>query len=78
MADVLRGRVSGPLEPFVAGFVAELSRQGFRPVAVGKLVGLLAGLSGWLAAEGVAASGLSSEVAERFCAARRAAGQRSR
>jgi integrase/recombinase XerD len=31
-------------------------------------------LSGWLAAEGVAPSGLSSEVAERFCAARRAAG----
>jgi hypothetical protein len=70
--------VSDPLEPFVAGFVAELSRQGFQPVTVGKQVGLLAGLSGWLAAEGVAASGLSSEVAERLCAARRAAGHRSR
>jgi integrase/recombinase XerD len=74
MADVSRVGVSGPLEPFVVGFVAELSRQGFQPVTVRKQVGLLAGLSGWLAAEGVAASGLSSEVAERFCAARRAGG----
>jgi integrase/recombinase XerD len=78
MADVSRVGVSGPLEPFVAGFVAELSRQGFQPVTVGKQVGLLAGLSGWLEAEGVYPSGLSSEVAERFCAARRAAGHRSR
>jgi integrase/recombinase XerD len=78
MADVSRVGVSGPLEPFVAGFVVELSRQGFQPVTVGKQVGLLAGLSGWLAAEGVAASGLSSEVAERFCAARRAAGHKDR
>jgi hypothetical protein len=29
MADVSRVGVSGPLEPFAAGFVAELSRQGF-------------------------------------------------
>src|SRR5919106_4388736 len=41
---------------------------------VGKQLGLLVAFSGWLAAEGVALSGLSSEVAERFCAARRAAG----
>ena len=34
-------------------------------------VGLLAGLSGWLAAEGVTASGLSSEVAERLRGAAR-------
>jgi hypothetical protein len=62
----------------VAGFVAELSRQGFQPVTVRKQVGLLAALSDWLAAEGVGASGLSSEVAERFCAARRVAGHRDR
>jgi integrase/recombinase XerD len=76
MADV--SRVTGPLGPFAAGFVDDLGRQGFRPVTVGKHVALLAALSGWLAAEGVAASGLSSEVAERFCAARRAAGHRNR
>jgi hypothetical protein len=34
MADVSRVGVSGPLGPFVAGFVAELSRQGFQPVTV--------------------------------------------
>jgi len=77
MADVSTVGMSGPLEPFAAGFVADLSRQGFQPVTVHKQVGLLAGLSGWLAAEDMPASGLSSEVAERFCAARRAAGHRS-
>ena len=67
-------RVSGPLGPFAAGFVADLSRQGFEPVPVRKHMGLVAALSSWLVAEDVAPSGLSSEVAERFCAARRAAG----
>jgi integrase/recombinase XerD len=43
-------------------------------VAVRKHTGLVAGLSGWLATENLAASALSSEVAERFCAARRASG----
>lgn len=76
MADV--SRVTGPLGPFAAGFVDDLRRQGFRWVTVGKHDALLAGLSSWMAAEGVAASGLSSEVAERFCAARRAAGHRTR
>src|SRR5688572_24780685 len=78
MADVSRGGVTGPLGPFAAGFVDDLSRQGFKPVTVGKHVALLAQLSGWLAAEGVAASGLSSEFAGRFCAARRAAGHKTR
>jgi site-specific recombinase XerD len=76
MANV--SRVTGPLGPFAAGFVDELRRQGFQPVTVGKHVALLAGLSSWLATEGVAASGLSSEVAERFCVARRTAGHRTR
>lgn len=78
MADVSRVGVTGPLGPYAAGFVEDLSRQGFKPVTLGKHVALLAGLSGFLAAEGVAASGLSSEVAERFCAARRAAGHSNR
>jgi integrase/recombinase XerD len=42
---------------------------------VGKQLGLVAALSSWLAAEGLAASELSSEVAERYCAARRGAGR---
>jgi hypothetical protein len=51
-AWAVRGRVR-------RGVVAELSRQGYKPQLVGKQLGLLAALSGWLAAEGVAVSGLS-------------------
>jgi integrase/recombinase XerD len=74
MADVPTVEMSGPLGPFVAGFVDDMRRQGFGPVAVRKHTGLAAGLSGWLMTEDLAPSGLSSEVAERFCAARRASG----
>ena len=74
MADVPTVEMSGPLGPFAAGFVDDMRRQGFGPVAVRKHTGLVAGLSGWLMAEDLALSGLSSEVAERFCAARREAG----
>ena len=50
--DVVTGvGVCGALGPFVAGFAAELTRQGSQPV--GKQIGLLAALSGSLAAEGV-------------------------
>lgn len=76
MAEVSGVGVPGPLGPFVAGFAAELSRQGYKPQPVGKQLGLLAALSSWLAAEGVAVSGLSSDVAERFCAARAVTGRR--
>ena len=76
MADV--SRVTGPLGPFAAGFVDDLSRQGFKPETVARHVALAAGLSRWLAAEGVALSGLSSEVAERYAVARRAAGHSNR
>ena len=75
MPDV--SRVTGPLGPFAGGFVADLSRQGFKPETVGTHVSLVAGLSRWLASEGIAASALSSEVAERYAAARRAAGYRN-
>jgi integrase/recombinase XerD len=78
MAEVSGVGVPGPLGPFVAGFAAELSRQGYKPQPVGKQLGLVAALSGWLAAEGVVVSGLSSDVAESFCAARCAAGHTDR
>jgi integrase/recombinase XerD len=74
MADVPTVEVSGPLGPFAAGFVDDMRRQGFGPVAVRKHLGLVSGLSGWLRTEDLAPSGLSSEVAERFCAARREGG----
>ena len=78
MRDVSKIEVPGPLGSFAGGFVAELSRQGFRPETVAAHVYLVASLSRWLQAEGIAASGLSSEVAERYCEARRAAGYRTR
>ena len=78
MRDVSKIEVPGPLGPFATGFVDELSRQGFMPETVAAHVYLLAWLSRWLQAEGIAVSGLSSEVAERFCEARRAAGFRTR
>jgi muconolactone D-isomerase len=49
MAEVSEVGVPGPLGPFVAGFAAGLSRQGYKPQPVGKQLGLLAALSGWLA-----------------------------
>jgi integrase/recombinase XerD len=74
MAELPGVGVPGPLGPFVAGFAAELARQGYKPQPVGRQIGLVAALSGWMAADGMAPSALSSEAAERFCAARRAAG----
>jgi integrase/recombinase XerD len=71
-------RVTGPLGPFAAGFVDDLSRQGFKLETIGRHIALVAELSSWLAAEGVAPSALSSEVAERYAAARRAAGHSNR
>ena len=78
MRDASKIKVPGPLGPFASGFAAELSRQGFRPETVAAHVYLVAALSRWLQAEGIAVSGLSSEVAEQYCAARRAAGYRTR
>jgi integrase/recombinase XerD len=77
MRDPSRVRVTGPLEPFAAGFAAELSRQGFTPTSAGLQLGLVAHVSRWLAAEGLGPAGLSAETAGRFCEARRAAGYTS-
>ncbi len=78
MAGRSRVVVSGPLERFAAGFAMELSRQGFKPVPARQQLELAADVSGWLVAEGLGPSALSSGTAERFCEARRAAGRRSR
>lgn len=74
MADPSRVRMSGPLEPFAPAFAAELVRFGFTANSACQQMGLVAHLSRWLAAEGVAAAALDGVVVERFCAARRSAG----
>jgi integrase/recombinase XerD len=47
MVKVLKSVVVGPLEPYAAGFAAELERQGYRPGVACKQVGLAAHLSRW-------------------------------
>ena len=65
MGDPARVRVTGGLEPYAAGFAAELSRLGYTKNATTDQLRLLAHLSRWLAAEG---------LSDAFLAARRAAG----
>jgi integrase len=74
MDDVQRGRVVNPLEPYMAGFAAELTRLGYTFFSAHGQLGLAAHLSRWLAAEGLDASMLTPAVAVEFVAARRAAG----
>jgi len=74
MGDPLRVRMAGPLRQFVPGFAAELARLGYTAGSARAQVGVMAHLSRWLAGEGLDAAGLTPQVAERFLAARRAAG----
>ena len=74
MHDPSRVRVSGPLEVFAAGFAAELARVGYRRTPATFQLQLMAHASRWLHGEGFGAGELTSDVVERFLAARRAAG----
>jgi integrase/recombinase XerD len=69
-----RGRVVGPLGPYVAGFDGELARLGFTPLSACGQLELVAHLSRWLAAQGLDETALTVAVVEEFLAARRAAG----
>ena len=73
MADPSRVRVSGPLEPFAAGFAEELTRHGYRPRPLVLHLRLMADASRWLTEAHLNVSGLAIQ-AERFLNARRAAG----
>jgi integrase/recombinase XerD len=66
MGEPSRVRVTGPLEPFAGGFIAELEEAGYRPAAAAVQVRLLAHLSRWLAREGLAPADLSESEVERF------------
>jgi hypothetical protein len=48
MREPSRVRVSGPLEPFAGGFIAELEEAGYRPAAAAVQVRVLAHLSRWM------------------------------
>jgi integrase/recombinase XerD len=74
MEDPSRACVAGPLEPYAAGFTAELARLGYTSgSAYGQML-LMAHVSRWLAGEGLDAGGLTPEATERFLAHRRAVG----
>lgn len=66
--------VTGPLEVFEAGYVSELIGTGHVARVVQLQVQLMAELSRWLEKQGLEASGLGIDVAERFMVDRRAAG----
>jgi integrase/recombinase XerD len=66
MGDPSRVRVSGPLERYAAGFVAELAEAGYRPSAAAVQLRLLKHLSGWLEHEGIDPRELREQELERF------------
>jgi site-specific recombinase XerD len=74
MGDLSRIRVTGPLEPYVPVFVAELVERGYTPVSAAHQLRLMAHVSRWLASEGLGPDDLSRARVEEFFAARRGAG----
>jgi len=74
MTDLSRVRVTGPLEPFAAGFAAELVRRGYASQPAAQQLRLMAHVSRWLAAEGKRAAALDAPAVEAFGISRRAAG----
>ena len=74
MKDPSRARVTGPLQQYAAGFVAELARLGYTGNSASGQMLVMGHLSRWLAVVGLDVAGLTPQVAERFLAARRRAG----
>jgi len=74
MGDLSRIRVTGPLEPYVSGFVAELVERGYTPVSVAHQLRLMAHVSRWLASDGLGPDDLSPARVEEFFMVRRAVG----
>lgn len=74
MLDPSHVHVSGPLEPFAAGFANTLVQQGYTPNSATLQMNLMAHLSRWLAGQGLGARELRATDVERFLSARRGAG----
>ena len=66
--------VSGPLAPFAAGYESWLRSRAYSPSAAADRVYQFDQLSRWLQRERLGAVEVTGEQAERFAAARRAAG----
>jgi site-specific recombinase XerD len=67
----------GPLEPFAAGFGAELAWLGYTPRSARTHLQLAAHLSRWLAGQGLDPTALTPSTVDRYLAARRASGYRA-
>ncbi len=67
--------VSGPLAPYAAGFESWLRSRSYSPSAAADRLCQFDQLSRWLEREGLGVGELTGEQAERFVAARRAAGR---
>jgi integrase/recombinase XerD len=67
--------VSGPLAPYAAGYAAWLESRAYSPSATADRLYQFDQLSRWLERQGLAVGELTDEQAERFAAARRAAGR---
>src|SRR5436190_20252118 len=64
MGEPPRVRVTGPLEPFAAGFIVELAEVGYRPAAAAVQVRVLAHLSRWMQEQDVSAEDLRERELE--------------
>ena len=76
MVKVLGSFVRGPLESYVAGFAAELLRQGYSRSGADQHVCFIAHLDRWMFSEGIELGELSTSVMLRYLVQRRAAGYR--
>jgi len=75
VADQVRVRLRGPLEPYAAGFSEHLRGLGYTQWTAPVHLRLAARLSDWLEQEGLGAGELSTQVAERFQSCRRSTGR---
>lgn len=69
--------VPEPLKAFAAGFVRDLTRQGYTPRVIVDQLRLMADVSRWLARKGLEAQSLHSSNVDHFLAVRRSSGRRS-
>jgi integrase/recombinase XerD len=65
---------TGPLIPFAEGFAQELIKQGYRPHAATHQLRLIAHLSRWLGARGMAVEDITPAMLNKFLMARRLQG----
>ncbi len=72
--DSSKVRITGPLAPYAAAFLAELEARGYRPNSACDQLRLLAQVSHWLEEHGLGARDLTGERVGEFLAKRRASG----